>query len=65
MSGRRIVVRYAKRGPDSKEAVRSVVLMSTDRDRPGFPVWHHHVSVAREAMHPGERIVAIIEGGYH
>ena len=54
-----IIVRYAKRGRDDRERIRQVVLRVKGPDLFGI------VMAAQEEKQPGERIIAIIEAGYH
>ena len=60
-----IVVRYAKRDKTGTEIIRQAVIpVKTNDIRAGF-VWQEYVGIARWHMQKGERIVAVMEGGYH
>lgn len=59
-----IVVRYAKRGKDDRETVREKVI-PLRKTTPGQWNWQEFVAMAVFHKQEGERIVAIIEGGYH
>lgn len=59
-----IVVRYAKRTKDNREVTREVVL-PVKRITPGNWNWQEFVAMALFHIQEGERIIAIIESGYH
>ena len=60
-----IVVRYAKHDKTGTETIRQAVIpVKTNDIRVGY-VWHEYVGIARWHMQKGERVVSIIEGGYH
>ena len=58
-----IVMRFAKRGSDDVEHVREKVIAVKTFGTQHFN-WHEVVAAAIFHAQPGERIVAIIEGGY-
>jgi hypothetical protein len=60
-----LVIKFAKTGPDGKEIVRSVTrtIKIFPRGQPWN--WHEAVATALWLKDKDERIVAIIEGGYH
>lgn len=64
MTGTQIVVKYAKRDSDSREKIRSMV-MPAAMSKSGGINWFITSSLACGRARPGERIVAIIESGYH
>ena len=59
-----IVIKYAKRGKDDVEHVRQQVI-PLRKNTTGTWNWQEFVSIAIFHKQEGERIVAIIEGGYH
>lgn len=59
-----IVIRYVRREKDDQEKVRELTL-PIKRMTKGHWNWQEFVAMAMFHMQPGERIVAIIEGGYH
>lgn len=62
------VVKYAKRGLDGRERIREKVIQIKIGDPkiygPSWQ-WQDAFTYAQLGRKPGERIVAIIEGGYH
>lgn len=59
-----IVMRFAKRGKDDTETVREKVVDMKTFGSAHFN-WTEAVAAATFHALPGERIVALIEGGYH
>ena len=59
-----IVIKYAKKSDDRGEVIRKKAL-EFKRTQAGHWNWQEFVAAAVFHMAPGERIVAIIEGGYH
>lgn len=59
-----LVVKYVKRGKDDRERIREKVI-PLRKTMPGAWNWQEFVSMAVFHKQEGERIVAIIEGGYH
>lgn len=55
-----IIVKYVKIDKTNREVPRRVVL-----NLPREYKWVDYPQVAAECAEPGEKIVAIIEGGYH
>lgn len=58
-----IVLRFAKRGKDDQEYVREKVVTFKRQGAAHFN-WNEAVAAAIFHAQSGERIVAIIEGGY-
>jgi len=59
-----IVMRFAKRGNDEREIIREKVIEMKAFGTQHFN-WKEAVAAATFHAQPGERIIAIIEGGYH
>ena len=59
-----VVIKFAKRGRDNKETVREMVVPVQTFGTAHFN-WHEVVAAAVFHAQEGERIVAIIEEGYH
>jgi hypothetical protein len=57
-----VVVRYAKRGNDDKERIRRKIIQINQNFEGDWPTI---AAAAHAYAQEGERIVAIIEGGYH
>jgi len=58
-----IVLKYAKPGEDGVETIRTQTIDQKNRSNAHFK-WHEAVATAVFHSQKGERIVAIIEGGY-
>lgn len=58
-----VVMRFAKLGRDGKETIREKVVPVKTFGTAHFN-WHEAVATAIFHAQPGERIVAVIEGGY-